>query len=113
MNMTYEDVIHLIESSGFYASLVEEEGDERIILGSRKERGFLRGSTFWLSLRYGHWYLATWAPRYYKIHDPDELLSICTEFLRNKQRASGSLPKQIMDSYSVEEVSEEAFRSGV
>jgi hypothetical protein len=61
-------------------------------------------NSFWLRYKPPHWHLITWAPRVYRLPGDAIVEAVCVACLRASASAIASLPKELMNRYSLEEL---------
>jgi hypothetical protein len=106
----YTALTEAVEQAGFFTTL-HPLGDA-LVLASRRTEGRLRGNSFWVPLRAGHWYLATWSPAFYLVPNGADMTALCLDCLRASPEASAEVPPDIASRYQLLEVSEEDYGQG-
>ena len=116
MTEDYADLQKAIEAAGFFTTFqpIEKAGD-RIVCASHQfpdghERPGLCGNSFWVALRGVDWYVASWAPRIYRLQAAERVNALCLHLLsREAGGAYWDFDEHIRQAYGLVEISYEYF----
>jgi hypothetical protein len=68
-----------------------------------------RGSSFWLSLQGGTWYLSTWSPACYRIPADHDVVAVCSACMGFGTSAMYRVPDEIAARFGMEQISDDEF----
>ena len=101
----YSALTNAIENAGFFTTFQPiEETCGRIVCASHGGDWGMGGFSFWIAVRNGRWFIATWAPRFYEIPSAEDVVSVAIEALRNNDRKGYDINKEIKEQFSLIEV---------
>lgn len=108
MKSDYAELKRDVESAGYFTAFqpIKYEGD-RIILASHQHSAGLGGNSFWVAVRRGSWYVATWLPVIYRLRDSSRLRDLVVKLLsREPARAHGQIEEAIASEFDLEEIAD-------
>lgn len=107
----YAELRKPVEGAGFFTTVqpIGEDGD-RIVCASRRTGRGLGGNSFWVAKWEGDWFIATWAPRYYRLARPERFAELCVRLLsREPETAYGFFDESIQREFELMEVDVECI----
>ena len=85
MSDDYATLKSAVETAGFFTTFqpIKRPGD-RIVCASRQRNSGLGGNSFWVAKRGEAWFIATWAPRIYRVQESARLTELCVLLLQRE-----------------------------
>jgi hypothetical protein len=111
MESDYADLRSAIEAAGFHSTLqpILVVGD-RIVLASERAPDGLHGNSFWVARRLGDWFVATWAPKIYRLGNVHRLVELCLHLLhRRPAGAYAAIEPDVVAEFNLTEVADDEF----
>jgi hypothetical protein len=111
--MEYEQLVAIVEAQGYFAQVREHDnGFTDVVCNSARDAfGSFHGNSFRVecSARTGQWFVATWAPEFYRVPNPADVPAVCLAVLSSSNRPVWELDRSIIDQFGLEHVSREDY----
>jgi hypothetical protein len=106
----YAELKRAVEAAGFFTTFqpIKKRGD-RIVCASQGGSWGIGGRSFWIAMRQGRWFLATWTPRTYEIRDPAEVSLAAMEVRTSNDPRCYDVDEGIKERFGLVEVDDEEF----
>jgi hypothetical protein len=106
----YAVVKSAVEAAGYFTSFqpIDTPGD-RLVCASEGGDWGLGGCSFWVAIRNGRWFIATWTPHIYEIPIADDVSRLVIDVLANNHRRCYEIDRNIRERFGLTEVADDMF----
>jgi len=100
--MDYSELIARLESAGLHTSLQID----RLVCATHGGAWGIGGVSFWLLLKEGRWFIASWAPRVYEIPETADVFELVRDaLLTTPAERSHLVDESVQRKHSLRELS--------